>query len=152
MSAAEIILRIGAGIGGWLVFVAHALVIAVLPRADCDPRSDELWLGTLVLALLSGAAVALLGLGLRWRQSLRWFAAPAVALAVYAAIGVVPSVAQTSLDGGPLCAMTAAGSTPIDLQSFPATGLQRSWPPVQLLVLALGCAQGARFWRAPAQA
>jgi hypothetical protein len=150
MSAAEIILRIGSGIGGWLVFIAHGLVLAVLPRADCDPQSDELWLGTLVLGALSLGGLVLVNLGLRWRHSLRWLAAPALALAVLAATGVAPAVAATTLAGRPLCEMTA--QPPALALDLPASGLQRAWPIGQLVVLVLGCVQGIRYWRGPVEA
>lgn len=143
MSAAEIILRIGSGIAGWLVFTGHALVIAALRRADCDPSSDEMWTGTLLLAGVSAGALALVGLGLRWRASLRWLALPAAALALYAAIGIAPALASTSIDGASLCGVTAAGAA----SSAPATALQCAWPVAQLAVLAIGCAQGVRYWR-----
>lgn len=148
MSPAEIILRVGSGVGGWLVFIAHALVVAVVPRADCDPTSDELWLGTGVLAALSAAALVLLGLGLPWRSSLRWLALPAAALAVYAAAFVVPAVLATSIAGRSLCSIAGASTDPA---AIAATGLQRAWPVFQVLVLGFGCAQAARFWRTPVE-
>ena len=53
MSFAEIILRVGASIGGWLTFIGHALTLSVLRQAACDPASDELWRGTLLFGVLA---------------------------------------------------------------------------------------------------
>lgn len=132
--------------GGWLIFIAHALIIAVVPRATCDPGSDELWVGTLVLACLSGGAVWLIGLGMRFGNSLRWFAAAAIPLALYAAAGIAPALLDTTLRGAALCGIAGALVPGSDLAAWPATGLQRAWPAVQLGVLAAGSLQGLRYW------
>ena len=146
---AEIFLRIGGGIGGWIIFFAHALIIAALQQADCDPRDDEMWKGTLLLAILSGGGALTMGLGLPWRASLRWFALGTVPLAVYAVLGVLPEVASTTLGGGSLCAIASGLPEGIDLASFPATTLQRIWPVAQIAVLSGGSLQALRYWRDP---
>lgn len=149
MPFAEIFLRIGGGIGGWIIFFAHALIIAALQQADCDPRDDEMWKGTLLLAILCAGGALAMGLGLPWRSSLRWFALGTVPLAVYAVLGVLPQLVNTTLSGGSLCAIADRLPEGIDLASYPATTLQRIWPVVQIAVLSGASLQALRYWRAP---
>jgi hypothetical protein len=145
MTAAEVILRVGGAIGGWMILLAHGLVIASIPHADCDPRSDEMWLGTLLLGTLDGFGLILLGRGLAWRASLRWFAPPAVALAIYACWVIAPSIAFTTFDGASLCHWVDRPSTAMDV--FPATPVQRVWPIFQIAVFLAACGSAARYWR-----
>lgn len=146
MSFAEIILRIGASIGGWLIFLGLCLTLAVIPEADCDPKSDELWRGTLLFALLAGVGLVFVGRGLQWSAALRWFAMPAGALALYAGYGILPAISATSLDGTSLCAI--ANPTVSSLSGYDASSLERAWPIVQIVVLAGGIGQALRYWNA----
>jgi ribose/xylose/arabinose/galactoside ABC-type transport system permease subunit len=151
MSFAEIILRIGTAIGGWLIFIGYALVLAVLDQADCDPRSDELWRGTLLFAALGALALVFVGRGLEWSQSIRWFGIPAILLAALAASHIVPAFLDTTLNGQSLCSM--AGRTPegVDLAGLQASAIERVWPPSQLAVLLFGVIQAIRYWTAKPQ-
>jgi hypothetical protein len=146
MSFAEIILRIGASIGGWLIFLGLCLTLSVLPQADCDPRSDELWRGTLLFAFVGGLGLLFVARGLEWSRSLRWFALPAAAFALYAAVGISPALVDTTVGGEPLCAI--AQPTVSTLEGFEASVLERVWPVAQIAVLVFGVAQALRYWRA----
>lgn len=143
MSFAEIVLRIGASIGGWLIFLGLGLTLAVLPEADCDPGSDELWRGTLFFALLGALGLCFVGRGLAWRSAIRWFALPAAALALYAGFGILPALSATTLGGESLCAI--ANPTLDSLSGIEASGIERIWPIVQIAVLAFGVTQAARY-------
>ena len=147
MSFAEIILRIGASIGGWLIFIGLCLTLSVIPEADCDPHSDELWRGTLFFAFLSALGLLFVSRGLQWSHAIRWFALPSAGLALYAAIGIVPALAGTSIAGGPLCAIASPSAS--SLAGFEASPLERVWPVIQLAVLAGGVGQALRYWKAP---
>jgi len=151
MSIAEIVLRIGASLGGWLIFVAHALMLSVLHRADCDPFSDTLWRGTLFFALLSALGLSLVPQGLPWRDSLRWLALAAGALAVYASVQLLPAIPASAAGGAPLCQLFATDASPVAGAPLRASAVERVWSPIQLAVLAAGVWQAARYWRAPAQ-
>lgn len=154
MSFAEIILRIGSAVGGWLIFLAHALTLAVLGQADCDTASDTLWRGTLVLGGLSGLALVMVGGGLRWSRGLRWLALPAAGLAILAVAAILPALTATTLSGDPLCGTLGTPITPPErAASLPlvASAIERGWPPFQLTVLALGLVQAFRTWRAAAR-
>jgi hypothetical protein len=146
MSFAEIILRIGGSIGGWLIFLGLCLTLAVIPEADCDPNSDELWRGTLFFALLAGVGLFFVGRGLAWSAALRWFAMPAGVLALYAGYGILPAFGATSLGGASLCAI--ANPTVSSLSGYDASSLERVWPVVQIAVLAGGIGQAFRYWNA----
>ena len=147
MSFAEIILRIGASIGGWLIFLALCLTLAVLPEADCDPASDELWRGTLFFALLAALGLFFVGRGLAWSSAIRWFALPAGGLALYAAFVVFPGLVSSTLGGASLCSI--ANPAVDSLSGFPATRLERAWPIAQIVVLGAGIVQAIRYWNAP---
>ncbi|MEZ4292614.1 MAG: hypothetical protein R3E53_19580 [Myxococcota bacterium] len=147
MSFAEIILRVGASIGGWLTFIGHALTLSVLRQAACDPASDELWRGTLLFGVLAIAGLLFVGRGLPWRSAIRWLALPALALALHAGWQIGAAFGATTLDGASLC--TWAGSQANDaafVHAATATSLERIWPPFQLAVLAFGVVQAIRFW------
>lgn len=131
--------------GGWLIFLAHGLVLASIPEVDCEPNNDEMWLGTLWLAFLDGLGVVLLGRGLAWRESLRWFALPAVPLALYDCWKIVPATASTTIGGVSLCLVVEGGVRV--LEDFPVTPIQRVWPVLQILVLLAACWMAVRYWR-----
>jgi hypothetical protein len=139
MRPAEIILRVCGSIGGWLLFVTHALVIAVLPQADRG--SEGLWIGTTVLALLNALGILLLGLGLPWRSSLRWFGVAALPLSALAIWGLIPIFLETTLAGEPLC--------PADLGAAcsETRGVDRAWPVLQLVVLTAAAVRACQYWR-----
>ena len=145
MIAAEVILRLGGALGGWLIFVAHGLVIASIPEADCNPDGDAMWKGTLFLGLLDGFGTLLLARGLAWRKSLRWLALPAVPLAIYGCWRIAPAVVFTTLEGASLCRLVDPGA--MGLEGLGATPIQRVWPLVQIGVLAMACGSAARYWR-----
>lgn len=144
MTFAEIILRIGGAVGGWLIFAGHCLTLAVLPQADCDPGSEELWRGTLLFAAASAVGLIFVGRGLQWAHSLRWLGAASVALALLAGYAVFPGLASTTFGAESLCAI--ADRSLASLDGLRASGVERSWPVLQLLVLGFGVAQAARTW------
>jgi hypothetical protein len=123
MTAAEIMLRIGASLGGWLIFIAHAATLAALSRVEWNSVSDAQMRGTALLGALAGLALAGVGLGLPFRNGIRWLAVVALALALWAAWGVWPALMQTTRD------------------------VPRSWALFQLAVLAAGITQALRFGR-----
>lgn len=142
MSPAEIMFRIAAPLGGWLIFVAHALTLLALTQVDCDPIAPGHAPGTAFFAVLSGLALTLVGFGLPWRAGFRWIAYPAAALAAIAAWKIAPTVSETTLAGIDLC-RSLASSAPPHIPS-PASGLERAWPVLQLLVLGGAVIQAFR--------
>lgn len=137
MSAGEIVFRICASLGVWMLLISHALVVATLPSSACPTADPQTWVGTGILAGVCGVGLLLLGVGLRWRQTLRWVAAAALLLVALALRGVLPMLLATTLGGAPLC-----GETGVSPTSF-----ERVWPALQTLVLLGGAVQALRYWR-----
>lgn len=143
MSPAEIMFRIAAPLGGWLIFVAHALTPLALTQVECDPIAPGHAPGTAFFAVLSGLALTLVGFGLPWRAGFRWIAYPAAAAAI-AAWKIAPTVSETTLAGIDLCRSLASSAPPhfpspaLETSALgrPASGLERAWPVLQLIVLA----------------
>jgi len=140
-AVAEIILKLGCGLVGWLLVFSHGLVLAVTPAADC---STELWRASLIFAVGAGvAALFLLPAALPWAGHLRWCALPAAGLWIAGAWLAAPLVATTTFGGQELCAALAGMPT----AEPGAPPWQRAWPPVQFAAIA-GCAwQALRYWR-----
>lgn len=143
MRAAEIMLGIAAGIGGWIILFAHALVLAAIPRTDCGGDSASLWVGTAILGILGALGVLAAGLGLRWRASLRWVALFVLPLALYDLSWIAPALASTTLGELSLCALTAKP----ELAVAPPSRIERVWPALQVAVLIGALFQALRFWR-----
>jgi len=154
MRLAEVVLRVGASLGAWMIFIGFALTLAALPHADCDPASDTLWRGTLAFGLSSALGLAFAGSGLPWRRSLRWVAALAIALAVLALLAIAPALLHTLVWGDALCSsLSSTGATAAVRAGASAGTLERIWTPVQACVLTAGIWQGLRYWlRAPGMA
>lgn len=144
--AAEIIVRIGGGLGGWLAVFTHALVLAVLPTAPCDPASDETWRGTLLLGVIAGIGAVLIAMGAKWRGSMRWVALIAAPLLVYNISWLVPAMLGTTFGGAGLC--TTIASEPSAIAG--ASGLERIWPIVQLAVVCTAAYECVLQWTASA--
>lgn len=155
MSFAEIVLRLAFAVGGWLIFIGHAVTIAALRHTACDAAAASAIPGTAFFAILSALALAGVGLGLPWRAGIRWLALVGLMLAGFAAWRVAPAVAATTLGGEGLCraveaeAARAKGDTDPTQPGAPAsaTDLERLWPVLQLGVFAAGALQALRFAR-----
>lgn len=136
---AEIFLRLGCSLVGWLMLFAHGLLLAVIPAADCSP---ELWRTTLGFALLAAIGALLLPAALAWRASMRWCALPALPLWAVGAWVATSLLGPATLDGASLCDAWAGAAKP-----EPAAGWERAWAPLQLVAIAGGVIQAGRFWR-----
>jgi len=142
MGTSEIFFRIGGCLGGWLIVTGHALILAVLPRVECEPGQLDPWRGTLVMGMLASLALPLLALGRPWAQGIRWIAVPAMLLLLRDALVVWPYL-EVGLQGVHPCEVHS-GLPMADL----ADRWQRLWPWVQMLVVVGGLAQAIRLWRA----
>lgn len=145
MSFAEIMLRVGVSLGGWLIFISHMLILVAIRYADCDPGSDSMWRGTLLFGVISGVAVAGVGVGLRWKDSIRWLAGIGFLLALLGMRVVVAGVRVATLGGESLCGI--GHSTGGAIAGPAATGIERVWPVLQLAIVLLGMGQAILYWR-----
>lgn len=139
MSLAEVFLRVGSAMVGWLLVYAHALLLAVVPRSDC---SAELWRVSALFALLALVASLLLRAGLPWRGMLRWLALPAALLWAIGGPTVVALFGPVTLDGVGLCSALLGAP-----DALPAAGWERAWPPLQALAIVLAAARALGYWR-----
>ncbi len=147
MSFAEIMLRIGLGVGGWLIYLGHMLTLAVIGEVDCDPASNEMWRGTIAFGVISGAAISSVGMGLRWRDSLRWLAAGSFIVTLLAFPTLLAGIRIGTIAGESLCHIAGATPQGVDLGAFPATRVEFFWPILQIAVAAIGVVQTIRYWR-----
>ena len=153
MSFAEIVLRLAIAVGGFLIFIAHALTIVALRHATCASGAASAIPGTAFFAFLSGLAITGVGVGLPLRAGIRWLALLALALAALAAWRVAPAVAGTTIAGDGLCRpierSASEGGVATRLAKPSAAGsatpLERLWPLLQLGVLGAGALQALRF-------
>ncbi len=150
MRPAEIFLRVGAGFGGWMIGFGYAVVIAVVPRAECRVDSDELWLGTFVFGLLAIVGAGTIGAALRWRDSLKWLACAVVPLLLYDAIVILPALTETTFSGHSLCGVLGVPKGVPGTVAEPTSGLQTAWAPLQFMTIIAIVVQSLRFWRSPA--
>lgn len=148
MSFAEIILRIGVALGGWLIFIGNMLLVGVVRYADCEPGNDEMWRGTLFFGVLSGAAVAASTLGIAWRKELKFLAGVGALLILYALPVIGSGLLSTTIGGESLCHIAGQTQQSVDVSALGPTLVERAWPPVQLLVGLIGAIQTRRFFRA----
>ncbi len=140
MRASNIILGIGGSLGGWLVIIGHALILAVIPEVDCVVGARDPWRGTLVMGVLGILSTILVGIGLPWRSGLRWFTIPAVPLLVFALLVVLPYLEVTTGGTHP-CAVDGSIDTLAEADVW-----QRLWPLLQLVFLVGAGWQVVRYW------
>jgi len=136
---AEIILRVGCVLVGWILAYVHGLVLAVLPLVDCA-TGPEPWRAALVLAVPAAAVPLLLPLGGLVRESVRWLALPYLVLVVLAARATAPYLRSATLEGVAFCPLEAAGGPGLPVPSW-----QRAWAPLQLGLLAVLTLSALRY-------
>ena len=141
-SLAEVVLRVGAGVGGWVIAFAYGLVLASLPIGACTFEGDETFRGASVFGLIAALTAVLLGLSMPWKQSLRWMATVAGLMLLVGGYRLEPFLTAATLDGAHLCR---------DLASAPAelavSWWHPYWAPFHLLVVSALLLQAVRTLR-----
>ena len=140
-SLAEVVLRVGAGVGGWLIAFAYGLVLATLPIGGCSVEGDQAFRGAFVFAVIAGITALLLGLSLPWKHSLRWMAALAALMLVWGAYRLAPFLAAATFQGAHLCGQLGAPSAAVAQWWHPY------WAPFQFVVVAALLTQAMRTLR-----
>ena len=135
MSLAEVFLRVGCALVGWIVAFGHLVLVAVIPAVDCAAPGDP-WLVTSATAVPAVFAIGLLRTSDFLASGLRWLGLPLLLLAAVALRAVLPDLA-TTLGGTDPCGFVAAGELPL---------WRRAWAPVQLLVLGGLLWSALRLW------
>lgn len=154
MTAAEIILRIGASLGSLLILGAHTLTIRALTSADCRALSDGNLTGTAIFACATVISLAFAGLALPWLRHARGLAGLALLLAAVLIGSIGPALARTSLAGEPLCIALELepGEPRVAAIESPASGFERAWPLLQAGVALIAALQAIRYLRTPRSA
>ena len=107
MSLIEVLLRLGCSLVGWMVIYTHCIWTATLAVVGCDPDGDHLW------RLLFGFTPLVLGFCFLLNTThkipevhriLIWLSAPLILLVPLAIRGILPTLAGSTVDGGPICA------------------------------------------------
>ena len=132
---AEVLLRLGCTLVGWMVVYTHLIWLATLRVIGCSPDGDEMWRLLLGFAPFA-VGFAFLLTALRGlpdvSRILRWLAIPLTVLLPVAAIPVVVALAATTLGNESICG-----------------GAQTTWhvwwAPIQFAALLV---IGWRAWRA----
>lgn len=131
MRLAEVFLRIGSTLTGWLMAYAHCLWLAVLPQAPCGGEAGDPYAATLGLAIPAFALAFVIPVGRRTPgigDLLRWFGAPLIVLIPLAARPVFGAMQRATFEGAPLCLHATSASV---------ASWEPLWAPVQLVVLCV---------------
>ncbi len=144
MSLAEILLRIGCTLVGWMLAYGYCLMLAVVAELDCVALGARFGRDALVFAGLSAAFVPLIPMGRRvagLELIFKGFTLPLLALLPLAAIELLPFFEAATLGEAHLCEVLAPASS-----AGPRPFWHPLWAPVHFGVL-LGLAWAAsRFW------
>lgn len=148
-SAAELFLKGGSSLVGWIIAYVHLLMVAVVRVAQCGEGTSDPWFATLLTAVIAVPAIFMIPMGLFMRPGLRWLALPLVVLALLALVAVLPYIEGTTMAGAAPCGVSGGGTGYVQ-----ATGWQRAWAPLQLILIAALGFSASLFWRrtsAPAE-
>lgn len=143
MKPGDLFFRVGSALGSWFIAYAHGILVAVIPLTRCAGREspEEIWLASFVLSVPAIGAATLLGLGLPWRDMLRWFSIPLIPLLLYSAAVIIPYLGGSTFGGASLCSVmdpTQSGATRVWWEPY--------WAPLQLLLIAGFVVRCAQYW------
>lgn len=141
MRFAEVVLRAGAGIVGFMVGFAQCLLLMLVPGISCEIPGNDPFFASFVLGIPLAVLLAVMGWGRTMRSSLRWVALPFGALVPLAALAIFPYLGADGASAIHACSINAAPS-----QTAPLALWQRVWAPFQLILLAVLGLQCIRYW------
>ena len=144
MRLAEVLMRVGAALVGFLVGLAYCTTLLVVPRISCDIPGNDPFFATLAMGIALVPLLVFSHWGHPFRDSLRWLTLPFAALVPLAAFAIWPYLSAEAVARIQQCSESAG--TPAGAAAFwPSV-----WAPFQLGVLALLSFQSLRYWRRPA--
>lgn len=138
MSFAEVFLRLGLGLVGWMVLYAHYLWLAAAGRVGCGPDGDEMFallLGFAPIAVAFAFATLLTRPFEEIHRILRWLGVPLLLLAPFGAMTTWSVFGTIFTEDRALC-------TPGDPPTW-----QLVWAPAQLATLTVTLLVLASAWR-----
>lgn len=140
MRFAEVFLRLGVALVGWLVIIAYLLWLAIVPQTPCNGDEASLWQVLLYAVPVVLMFAALLNASQQIpaiHETLRWLSVPALLLSLLAARTLFATFMSSTLGTEPVCGLSQ-------------TGWSSLWAPVHALVFMVLAVQ---FWRGrPARA
>lgn len=138
MGLAEVFLRLGCALVGWMMLYAHILWLAALYAIGCGPDGDEIHRLLLGLAPFTVGFAYLLRLTRPFTEihsMLRWLTVPLLLLLPFAARSLWQVFRSVNMDATAIC----ASATPASWQIL--------WVPIQSLTLLLVAYMIVHLWR-----
>jgi len=136
MRLAEVLLRLGCNLVGWMIIYSHCIWLGVIPQIGCGTEGDELFRLSLGFSPIAIGAAMLLGLAHKLPTVvgyLKWMALPLILLVPLAAIPILTALDTATFGGIGFC------------DSIAATGWQRAWGPIQAGTLLIIVAASVLF-------
>ncbi|HSG96872.1 MAG TPA: hypothetical protein VLA11_02680 [Woeseiaceae bacterium] len=139
MRFAEVFVRLGSSLVGWMLVYTYAVWLGALHALGCGPDGDGMH--RLLLGIAPFAAVMTLLLGLTRpfpdiHRILSWLAVPLALLLPFILRNTWTVFARANMEGLTICG------------SEPAATLDQIWAPAQLLAVFVISFQVIRVWRA----
>lgn len=126
MRYAEVFLRLGSALVGWMVLFAYVIWLAATRTIGCGPDGDEIYKLLLAMAPIA-SAVAFLVLVTRSLGEvhgiLRWLSAPLLLLFPFALMSIWKIFVRANQESLSIC------------ENIPAALWERLWAPLQLIAL-----------------
>jgi hypothetical protein len=128
MRLAEILLRLGCNLVGWMIIYSHCIWLGIIPQIGCGPEGAELYRLSLGFSPIAIGAALLLGLAHKLPSVvgyLKWLAVPLILLVPLTVSPVLAALETTTLGAMGFC------------ESIAAIGWQRAWAPIQVATLLI---------------
>lgn len=128
MRLAEILLRLGCNLVGWMIIYSHCIWLAVIPQIGCGTEGDEIFRLSLAFSPVAIGAALLLGLAHKLTTVvgyLKWLAVPLILLVPLTVSPILAALETTTLGGTAFC------------EAIVATSWQRVWAPIQVATLLI---------------
>lgn len=143
LSFAEVFLRLGLSLVGWMVLYAHFLWLAAVQRIGCGPDGDEMYgllLGFAPVTFAFAFAVRLTRPFPDIHGILRWLGVPLILLAPLCLASTWPVFSRVHLEAASICA------------ALPPPAWQQAWVATQIATVVLVLAVIVIAWRQPRDA
>lgn len=137
MRFAEVFLRLGSAMVGWMLLYAYFLWLAALHVVACGPDGDEMHRLLLGMAPLACGGMLMVRATRQFgeiQKMLRWLTVPLLLLLPLALRSTWSVVTAVNIQGGTFCSVDADA------------GWQQAWAPLQFLALAWICISLVRNW------
>lgn len=138
MRLAEVFLRLGSSLAGWMILYAHTLWLAVSARVVCGEEGAELFavlLGLAPVTFIAGPLILVSRPLGDVHRMLRWLAVPIVLLLPFCLYAIFRVFGTVYGDGNAIC---GNGAVP---------AWQTWWAPVELAVLVFIAVLIGYTWR-----